>query len=154
MSPTNRLGYLLQHTASILARQYDVVLQKELGLGMAQFKILMILQHGQHIQQNKLADCLGQTEASISRQIKLLAKAGLLEVQVTPDNRRQHIASVTAKGAALTSQALEILKNYSAPIFDSLTAAQKQQLESCLEVLHQHTCAAGKPFACNHSFDK
>lgn len=154
MSPTNRLGYLLQHTASILARQYDMVLQKELGFGMAQFKILMILQQEEHVQQNKLAECLGQTEASISRQIKLLAKDGLLEVHISPGNRRQHIATVTAKGAELTKQALDTLKNYSVPIFDSLTAAQKQHLRTCLETLHNQTCKAGKPFACNHSFDK
>ena len=152
MSPTNTIGYLFHHTATILGRQYDHVLQKELGIGMAQFKILMILQREAHVQQNKLAECLGQTEASISRQIKLLARDGLLEVHIAPGNRRQHIATVTAKGTKLTQDALQALKNYAGPMFNTLSNEQKQQLQTSLEVLHGQTCQDGKLFACNHSF--
>ena len=67
MGPVITLGYLLQHTATILMRQSDQVLQERLGIGMSQLKLLMMLQNSPNVQQRKLAECLGQTEASISR---------------------------------------------------------------------------------------
>lgn len=148
----NTFGYLLHHASTILARQYDAALQKQLGIGMAQFKILMILRRLPSPQQSKLAECLGQTEASISRQIKLLAKDGLLEVTVSPENRRQHLAHVTPKGATLTAKALEVMREYSQPVFAALSDEQQTQLQTCLQILHQQVCAEGKPFACDHSF--
>jgi DNA-binding MarR family transcriptional regulator len=80
MGTTDTIGYMLQHTASIMYRQSDQVLQERLGLGMSQYKILMILHEKPQIRQRVLADQLGQTEASISRQIKLLVERGMLVV--------------------------------------------------------------------------
>src|SRR5262245_828979 len=98
MGPVVTTGYLLQHTAMILMRQSDQVLQERLGVGMSQFKILMMVRTSPNVQQRKLAEALGQTEASISRQTKLLCEKGLLIIRVNPKSRREHIAVPTAKG--------------------------------------------------------
>ena len=98
MKPTNNIGYLLQHTASTLARQSDQVLQERLGVGFSQFKILMTLQWNPGVQQKHIAESLGQTEASISRQIKLMHEAGLLQSKVSERNKREHITTLTRKG--------------------------------------------------------
>src|ERR1700755_3521534 len=97
MRPVITTGYLLQHTATILMRQSDQVLQERLGIGMSQFRVLLMLQRNANSQQRKLAECLGQTEASISRQIKLLCEKSLLAVRVNPQSRREHIAVLTPK---------------------------------------------------------
>ena len=147
------IGYLLQHTATILMRQSDQVLQERLGIGIAQFRILFMLQQSPNVQQRKIAERLGQTEASISRQIKLLYEKGLLGVRVNPKSRREHITILTAKGVKMTEAALEVLEQYHTPMFDLLADKQKQQLAGMLGVFHGHTCAPGKPFACDHPLD-
>ncbi|HSX00403.1 MAG TPA: MarR family winged helix-turn-helix transcriptional regulator [Patescibacteria group bacterium] len=153
MGPVMTAGYLLTHTATILLRQSDQVLQERLGIGMSQFKILMMLEHSPNVQQRKLAECLGQTEASISRQIKLLCEKGLLAIRINPKSRREHITVTTAKGTKLTDAANEVLEQYTALMFDLVSDKQRQQLQETLGVFHNYICSSGKPFACDHPFD-
>jgi DNA-binding MarR family transcriptional regulator len=152
MGPVITTGYLLQHTATILMRQSDQVLQERLGVGMSQFRLLMMLQRTPNVQQRKLAECLGQTEASVSRQIKLLVEKGLLAVRVNPKSRREHITVLTPKGVKMAEAAMDVLNQYHGPMFSMLNEKQKQQLREILEKFHTYTCVAGKPFACDHPF--
>jgi DNA-binding MarR family transcriptional regulator len=153
MRPTNNIGYLLQHLSATLARQSDQVLQERLGIGFSQFKILMVLQRNPYIQQRQIADALGQTEASISRQIKLLHDQSLLTSRPAEQNRRQHITVLTTKGERLITEALSVLNNYHAPMFAKLSDRQQEQLVEALRLMHQEACRAGKPGACDHPFD-
>ncbi len=142
MGPSNNLGYLLQHLSFVLARHSDQVLQEQLGIGFSQFKILMALQWNLNDQQRQIAERLGQTEASISRQIKLLQGQGLLTSTVSPHNRREHITRPTDKGIRLTDKAMEILNAYHAPMFDKLSEKQQQQLRETLSIMHDYACVS------------
>ena len=154
MGPVIITGYLLQHTATILMRQSDQVLQERLGIGMSQFRLLMMLQRNPNVQQRKLAESLGQTEASVSRQIKLLFERGMLATKVNPKSRREHVTMPTPKGIKITEAALEILEQYHTPMFETLTDKQRSQLTETLSKLHDYTCASGRPFACDRPLDK
>ena len=153
MGPVTTVGYLLTHTATILLRQSDQVLQERLGIGMSQFKILMMLQNNPNVQQRKLAECLGQTEASISRQIKLLCEKGLLAIRVNPKSRREHITVPTVKGLKMTNAAIEVLEQYHTPMLELISEKQRQQLVETLQTFHGYICSTGKPFACDHPFN-
>lgn len=148
MNPKNNLGYLLNHLAFVLARQSDQVLQERLGIGYSQFKIMMVLRKNPHIQQKVIADRLGQTEASISRQIKLLNEQGLLQTVRPPDNKREHITTLTSKGERFCDEAMEILGAYHAPVYDSLNDKQKLALIESLQSMHQQACSGDKPGTC------
>lgn len=150
MRPTNNIGYLLNHLAFVLSRQSDQTLQERLAIGFSQFKIMMVLQWDPHIRQRQIADRLGQTEASISRQIKLLHEEGLLSTQISPKNRREHITTLTAKGQRLTEKARNVLNDYHSPVFNSLSAKDQQKLIELLSRMHQKVCQRGRPGACNH----
>lgn len=140
MGPTNNIGYLLQRLAFCLNRQSDKVLQEELGIGFSQFKILMILQWRPNVQQKQIADNLGQTEASISRQIKLLKDDGLLATEINPNNKREHITKPTPRGIKMTEKALDVLNSYHRPMFAKLDAKQQQQLHEGLSVMYEYAC--------------
>jgi DNA-binding MarR family transcriptional regulator len=152
MGPVITVGYLLQHTATILMRQSDQVLQERLGIGMSQYRLLMMLQNNPNVQQRKLAECLGQTEASISRQTKLLCEKGLLAIRVNPKSRREHITILTPKGLKMTEAASDVLSVYHSPMLELLNEKQRQQLVETLSKFHAHTCVPGKQFACDHPF--
>lgn len=153
MRPTNNIGYLLNHLAFVLGRQSDQVLQERLGIGFSQFKIMMILQWKPHVQQKNIAEKLGQTEASISRQIKLLLDQGLLQTNRNPANRREHITTLTPKGERFTIEAMEVLNNYHAPVFEALSEKQMAALTESLTIMHHQTCDSDRPGACHHVFD-
>lgn len=152
MEPINTLTYLIQHAATMMYRQSDQVLQERLGIGMSQFKILMILQETPQLRQRVLADQLGQTEASISRQIKLLVERGMLTVEINPHNRREHLTRPTGKGLKITQAAQETLEEYHAPVFDQFSDKERAQLTDMLHKIHAVSCGPGKPIACDQPF--
>jgi len=145
----NNLGYLLHHLASVLDRQSDLLLQDRLDIGFSQFKILMALKWHQGVQQKQIAEKLGQTEASVSRQIKMLHEVGLLNSKPSPKDKRQHITLLTTKGETLVDKALKSLNEYHAPVFDRLSPHQQEQLKSALEVMHDQTCRSDRPAGCS-----
>jgi DNA-binding MarR family transcriptional regulator len=147
-----QLGYLLHHLPFVIDRQSDQVLQERLGLGFAQFKLLMCLQWNNGVQQRDIADRLGQTEASVSRQIKLMHERGWLDTKISPHNRRQHITIITPKGERLADEALRILNEFHGPMFENLGEKGQQQLLNMFVQMHQHTCQSGKIGACDRPF--
>lgn len=140
MDIRDNLGYLFHHISFVLARQSDQILQEQLGIGFSQFKILLILEQSVGMPQKQIAQKLGQTEASISRQIRLLEDSGMLSSEVNPNNRREHTTRLTPKGIKVTEKSMEILKNYHAPIFSKLSDRQQQQLRELLTTMHEATC--------------
>lgn len=149
----NTIGYLLQHLAQMLQRQCDQMLQERLGIGIAQYRILTMLHMLPGAQQRKLADCLGQTEASISRQIKVLHDRGMLVAHVNPKERREHIATLTARGVKLCETARDTLADYYQPMLSNFGEKQRQALIEMLHAFHEYTCQPGKSTACDHPLD-
>jgi DNA-binding MarR family transcriptional regulator len=143
--PINNLGYLLQHVTTLLSKQSERVLQERFGIGFSQFKILRVLQFNLHIKQREIASNLGQTEASISRQVKLMLDEGLLHSTISPKNRREHITVPTAKGIKLTQAAMDALAQYHTPTFASLSEKQREQLKVSLEIIHTKICSTDHP---------
>lgn len=153
MDSTQNIGYLLQHLSAVLAKQSDQVLQERLGIGFSQFKILMVLEQDPHVKQKQIADKLGQTEASISRQVSLMHERGLLQTTISPRNRREHITTLTSKGLRLNQAALKALNDFHSPNFESLGEKRQMELLEILRQMHEHACQPGKTGACHHPYN-
>ena len=150
LQPVNTLGYLFEHLSSTFARQSDQVLQEQLGIGLSQYKIMMALQWNPKVRQRKLAQALGQTEASVSRQIKLLHEKAMLVTRINPAERREHLTEITAKGLKVAQAARQVMAKYHAPMLKQLSDRQVAQLIELLTTLHSFVCEPGKPHACDH----
>lgn len=153
MQLTKNIGYLLQHLAFTMSRQNDQVLQERLGIGYSQFKILMVLQRNPHIQQKQIAEALGQTEASVSRQIRIMTDKGLLQTTVSPQNRRVHITTPSNRGTKLAEEAMVVLNGFHAPMFERFSDRDQEQLLKTLSAMHESVCQAGKTGACDRPFN-
>ena len=114
----------------------------------------MVLRWSPHVQQRKIAEMLGQTEASISRQIKLLHGMALLQTVRPPENRREHITTLTTKGERFCDEAMTILNNYHSPVFARLSEKQQAAMIESLQLMHTETCSADKPASCHHMFEE
>ncbi len=150
MGPTNNLSYLIEHLAAIIGKQSDQILLEQLGIGLSQYKILMVLEWNPRVQQRSIANSLGQTEASVSRQIKILTEKGLLVSKRDPRNKRKHITAPTPLGMQLTEAASNILRRSFGPEYSGLGEDQLMQLIAGLQRLHAIVCKPGKPSACDH----
>lgn len=154
MQSSEAIGSIFGHVASMVHRQSDQILQERLGIGMSQFNILSNLAERPQTKQRVLANMLGQTEASVSRQVALLKQKGLLASYVDPAERRQHLAVLTVKGAKVTLAAREVLEQFYDQLFSSGFSGREQaQLHALLTTLHEQACAPDKRLACDRPRD-
>lgn len=149
MVGSDNIGYALHHLVFVLDRQSDTVLQERLGIGFSQFKILMVLQKHQNVQQRRIAEFLGQTEASVSRQIKLLEDKGYVEITVSASNRREHKIAPSTRGEQLAEQAMEVLNAYHAPVFANLSNKEQRVFLGLLAQMHGQACQQYRPGSCS-----
>lgn len=133
---TNDLASLLDQTAFLLARHSDQTLQERLGFGYSQYKIMQILQFSPNLQQKQIASKLNQTEASISRQIKLSQSQMLLNIYINPKNKREHLISLTQKGERLVIEAENILNTYNSDLLDKMTEKQHEEIIRSLSEIY------------------
>jgi len=132
MSFADNLVYQMQHTALLLTRFSDLVLHERLNIGFTQYRILIVLQYAPNIQQRSIAESLDQSEAAISRQVKLMCQQGLLTVESRRENKREHITKLTKKGERLANEASMVLNSIYTPIFQRYSEKQLMLLRETL----------------------
>jgi DNA-binding MarR family transcriptional regulator len=140
MDTDRSLGYTLHRLGFVMDRQSDMLLQEKFGIGFSQFKIMIALLKHEGIQQREIAEFLGQTEASISRQIKAMSREGLILSRRDAANRRQRITSLTAKGGQVATSAIAALDAHFSPIFERLSESEQASLQQTLDRLMLHIC--------------
>lgn len=153
METQQAINYLLQHVASVLEKQLDQALQEQLGIGIAQYKILTTLETSPELEQHAIAKHLAQTEAGVSRQVKLLAEKGLLQSEVNIRSRRERLAALTPKGIKMVQAGRGIVAHYNSALYSSLPDKQQKQLAELLITLHMQVCSPGKLTACDHPYE-
>jgi len=131
------LHKVLHHVAAVYARESDQILLEQFGIGFSQFKILNSIQENPALRQNHIAFELGQTEASVSRQVKLLQDRGMLMVRVNPANKREHGIHITPKGERLMDAAQGVLANYQSAVVSHLSKKQQVQLLELLAGIYR-----------------
>ncbi len=133
---TESLPNKIDQVAFLLSRHVDQTLQERLGLGYSQYKIMEILRFSPNLQQKQVASKLSQTEASISRQIRLTQSQMLLTVYINPKNKREHILKLTDKGERLTIEAEEILDSFYKNLFSKISIKQQEELFRSLSEIY------------------
>lgn len=135
MQFTHTLGYLIHELSQLIDSQSDQLLNDKFGIGFAQYKLLLVLQERDNITQKEIALHLNQTEASISRQIKILRSRGLIQSTISPSNRREHIISLTLSGRQIAERAAETLNDFHSPAFEKLSESQQLKIAESLSLI-------------------
>lgn len=94
----------------LIDKEADRALREGGSLTFSQFLILRVAEDCGRAPQQLIARILGVTEASVSRQVKRLAREGLLRLHVNPANRRANILAATRAGAAALRRAEAVLE--------------------------------------------
>jgi DNA-binding MarR family transcriptional regulator len=142
--PANAISFRIQHVASLLLKESDQVLQEQLGIGMSQLRIMRILQRNPHMLQRQIAKMLNQTEASISRQVKLLYSKQLLTTHLNPKDRREHMTILTSKGLRIIEAALEVLELFQAPLVSDFSEKQQVEFLNILGKIEERSARGGQ----------
>lgn len=146
------IDYLMRHVAETLGQQLDQIVQEQVGIGMAQYRILKLQNEQPDILQSGMAAQLGQTEPSITRQVKLLTDKGMLVSTINDQNKRQKQNQLTTRGSQMFANAETAIQRFITSMFADVPDKQQKQLLEVLALLHQKTCQPGRPYACDFMF--
>jgi DNA-binding MarR family transcriptional regulator len=137
MNMNDNPGFLLHKIGAMMEHISDKVLFEEFGIGFSQFKILFALEHHDGIRQKDIAGFLGQTEASVSRQIKLLVSAKLVSVTKGVDDKKKHLITPTTRGRQIASDAFSLLNVHYTPVLSVLSPHDQLELAKKLSKVHE-----------------
>jgi DNA-binding MarR family transcriptional regulator len=96
------LWFLLRRVGGLMDRQGEALFHRELGISLAQFLVLSVVDaHPGPLSQQAVADRVGLTKGTVSRQVDQAVAAGLMTVRVAEHTRREHAVALTEAGTAL-----------------------------------------------------
>ncbi len=122
--------WVVYNLAQTLHKQVDALVKERVGLGLAQYKVLEAIGYKGIAKQNELAEMLNQTEAGISRQVKLLWQKGLIIYTGSQKRSSGSDVALTRIGEEVVNLAYQVIDSYTAALEseippDSLKAAQQ-----------------------------
>ena len=129
-----RLQWQLHKISFLLEKKADEQLKQSVGIGYAQYKVLEAIYQHDLTKQNVVAALLDQTEASISRQVKILQSKGLITVKEVMGNKRARELSLTRVGEEVIRQSALAVEEAQG---DSITQLNYQEQSLMLEMLER-----------------
>jgi DNA-binding MarR family transcriptional regulator len=127
------LWYLMRRVAGLMDQQGDALLRRELDISLAQFLVLSVVDaHPGPLSQQAIADRVGLTKGSVSRQIDHAVAAGLMTVRTAAHTRRENAVSLTAAGTALVRHGDALTQTSRAALQD---AADPRDLTAAIRAL-------------------
>jgi DNA-binding MarR family transcriptional regulator len=127
------LYWQIHQLAFLLEKRADDALKNQTNIGFAQYKVLEAVGRNILAKQNIIAELLNQTEASISRQVKILEKKGLLTIGTVMNNRRARELALTEQGEECLRHSEELLDMVQSQIFGTLHFEEQQLLQALFE---------------------
>jgi DNA-binding MarR family transcriptional regulator len=98
----------------------------------------MALMRRTNVQQQEIAEYLGQTESSVSRQIQALVSRGFIDSRRDSNDRRQRVTRLTPKGEKLAVAATAELEKHFAPMFETLSLKKQADLAEMLDDMRDY----------------
>jgi len=116
------LWYLVRRVAGQFDRQGDALFRGELGVSLAQFLVLSVVDaYPGQLSQQAVADRLGLTKGTVSRQIEAAVAAGLMTVETAPHTRRENAVALTRAGTALVRRGDRLARDSRSALLGSVS---------------------------------
>jgi DNA-binding MarR family transcriptional regulator len=110
----------------------------------ARYQILMLLwaATGRGVPHKDIVAAMGVTRATVSELMAALEREGFVRSSGDPDDRRQLLATLTSRGEAVMSKALEVNKARLRRVFASLSSAELTELTALLQRVREGFAAS------------
>ena len=100
------LWFLVHRVAGLMDRAGEALFRRGLSVSLAQFLVLSVVDaYPGDLNQQAIADRLGLTKGTVSRQIDNAVAAGRMTVQVSERTRRENHIALTPAGKTLSDAA-------------------------------------------------
>lgn len=124
----HQLTFVLQHLL-------DELLISKASVGLSQVRIMGALHAVLPRSQRVVAGQLMQTEANVSRQLRLMQKRGLVSIKKNKKDARQRDVLLTSKGSQKYDQAEKLIATQQKELLKMLSKTEAQSFERATENL-------------------
>lgn len=124
----------LQRAARAIARRFDAAF-RPLDLTNGQFSLLMLLNFRGPSHMGRVATLLAMDRTTLTAALKPLARRGLVNVTMDPNDRRSRRLTLTAEGQRLLAAALPIWEREHRAIDAIVPSPGPENLRSVLRAL-------------------
>lgn len=107
----------------------------QIGAGLAQIRILGVLERNVPHPQNLIARQLQQTEANVSRQLRLMSRKGLVSVRSNKQDKRQKDVLLSSKGWRHYERAKKLLQDQQKDLLKLLDKNERKTFEQAIDNL-------------------
>ncbi len=128
--PTTCMGMHVRRASRIMTKVYDSAL-RPVGLVLNQFTLLVAIHLVESTPITRLAQELFTDQTTLTRNLKLLEKRGLVEINPGED-RRVKLVSLTTEGETVLAQALPLWEKAQAEVMRHFGQEQWQMLLALL----------------------
>ncbi|HEY0275826.1 MAG TPA: MarR family transcriptional regulator [Paenirhodobacter sp.] len=143
-SSRESLGFLLIDAARALRRRFEVR-ATELGLSTSQWRLIAQLHHRGPQAQARLAEYLEIEPISVSRLADRMVKAGWIEREAAPHDRRIKIVALTAKADQAFAEARLIADVLYTDALAGLPPGTREHLTVILKSITQNLSESAGP---------
>ncbi|MFD0363556.1 MarR family winged helix-turn-helix transcriptional regulator [Nocardia sp. GCM10030253] len=135
--PYSEFGYYIHQVVALIDKRGDGMFRRELGISLRQFMLLRLFDAGPTVpSQQLIAERLGIAKSAVSRQIDIARRNGWIQVEVSPQSRRQNSLTLTQTGKELLAEAKSLIDRSEVQGFGELPAADVEATIRTLKVLH------------------
>jgi len=122
----------------------------------ARHEIMMLLwaADGRAVPHKNIVAAMGVTRATVSELMNALERQGLVSSSVDRDDRRQLLATLTSRGQAIMSKAMEVNKARLRQAFFSLSSPELEALTALLQRLREGFAATVREPATSRRAEK
>jgi DNA-binding MarR family transcriptional regulator len=106
-------------------------------LGMAEWRLLLVLSSTQSLNVGELSEVADLDKAAVSRSLAVLEQRKLVSVAQTRTRGRAAIARLTAEGRKLSARLMQVSLERQARLFKNFARADKERLNVLLQQLSQ-----------------
>lgn len=128
--PAICMGMHIRRASRIITQVYDSAL-RPVGLVLNQFTLLVSIHLNESTSITRLAQELFTDQTTLTRNLKLLEKRGLVAIEPGED-RRVKLVSLTVEGQAILARAIPLWETAQAEVIQNFGAQKWQMLLSLL----------------------
>ena len=126
-----------RRTARHLTQLYDEALRPS-GLKVTQFQLLAAVGAAEPVTQQTLVKLMGMDRTTLTRNLALLQRDGLLEIVVGPRDRREHVHRLTAPGRKAVATAMPFWRAIHQKLLEHLGAGSREAAPTQVQQLFDH----------------
>jgi DNA-binding MarR family transcriptional regulator len=141
----NYVPAYLTYLAGKISNSASATYRPKFGVGITDWRIMALLATEPWISAGRVCDVIGLDKAAVSRSVREMKKAGIVDVHWADDDQYRQLIALTRKGLILHDRIVKLSLEREQQLLRSFSAAERKMLIIFLSRMHAQIVDAKLP---------